>query len=95
MTGALEAQIERFAPGFRDLILARSTRNSVQYEAYNPNIIGGDIGGGGFGLKKVMQLGAKRPYTLGQGMFMCSSATPPGAGIHGMCGFYAARAALA
>ena len=94
MTGPIEAQIERFAPGFRDLILERSTRNSVQYEAYNPNIVGGDIGGGGFGLKKVMQLGAKRPYTLGQGVFMCSSATPPGAGIHGMCGYYAARAAL-
>ena len=94
MTAAIEAQIERFAPGFHDLILGRSTRNSVQYEVYNPNIIGGDIGGGGFGLKKVMQLGAKRPYTLGGGVFLCSGATPPGAGIHGMCGYYAARAAL-
>jgi phytoene dehydrogenase-like protein len=94
MTGAIESQIERFAPGFRDLILGRATRGSVEYEAYNPNIVGGDIGGGGFGLKKVMQMGSKRPYTLGEGLFMCSAATPPGAGVHGMCGYYAVRAAL-
>ena len=94
MTEAIESQIERFAPGFRDLILGRATRGSVEYEAYNPNIVGGDIGGGGFGLKKVMQMGSRRPYTLGEGLFMCSAATPPGAGVHGMCGYYAARAAL-
>ena len=94
MTGPIEAQIERFAPGFRDLVLERHTRNSLEFEAYNPNYVGGDIGGGGFGLKKVLQLGSKRPYSLGGGVFLCSSATPPGAGAHGMCGYYAARAAI-
>ncbi len=94
VTGAIEAQIERFAPGFRDLILGRHTRSAAAYETYNPNYVGGDIGGGGFGLKKILQMGSKRPYTLGDGVFLCSSATPPGAGVHGMCGYYAARAAL-
>jgi phytoene dehydrogenase-like protein len=94
VTDAIEAQIERFAPGFRDLILGRSTRNAAEYQAYNPNNVGGDIGGGGFGIGKVLQMGTKRPYTLGGGVFLCSSATPPGAGVHGMCGYHAARAAL-
>ncbi|MFQ5522275.1 MAG: phytoene desaturase family protein [Acidimicrobiia bacterium] len=95
MTAAIESQIERLAPGFRDLILARHTRSAVEYQDYNPNYVGGDIGGGAFGLKKILQLGAKRPYILGDGIFLCSSATPPGAGVHGMCGYHAARAALA
>ena len=94
MTEAIERQIERFAPGFKDIILERSTRNAVQYQSYNPNYMGGDIGGGGFSLKKIMQMGAKRPYQLGDGVYLCSSATPPGAGVHGMCGYHAARAAL-
>ncbi len=94
MTESIESQIERFAPGFRDLILDRSTRNSTEYEKYNPNYIGGDIGGGRFGLRKLLQLGDKRPYRLGDGVYLCSSAVPPGAGVHGMCGYYAARAAL-
>lgn len=94
MTERIEAQIERFAPGFRDLILARSTRSSLEFEAYNPNFIGGDIGGGVFGLRKVLQIGDSRPYRLGEDLYLCSSATPPGAGVHGMCGYYAARAAL-
>ena len=94
MTDAIESQIERFAPGFKDLILQRTHRTSVEYQVYNPNYVGGDIGGGGFGLKKIMQMGAKRPYTLGDGIFLCSAAVPPGAGVHGMCGYYAARAAL-
>ena len=93
-TEAIENQIERFAPGFKDVILKRHTRNAVEYQMYNPNYIGGDIGGGGFGLKKLMQMGVKRPYTLGGGVFLCSAATPPGAGVHGMCGYFAARAAL-
>jgi phytoene dehydrogenase-like protein len=93
MTEAIASQIERFAPGFRDLILAKHTRHAQDYEAYNPNYVGGDIGGGAFGLKKIMQLGKKRPYALGGGVFLCSSATPPGAGVHGMCGYHAARAA--
>lgn len=94
MTEAIEAQIERFAPGFRDLIAARATRSPGQHESYNGNLVGGDIGGGRFGPWKVLQLGDRRPYDLGGGVFLCSSAVPPGAGVHGMCGYVAARAAL-
>ncbi|MGH8914645.1 MAG: phytoene desaturase family protein [Acidimicrobiia bacterium] len=94
MTDAIEAQVERFAPGFRDLIIGRHTMNAGQFEAHNPNYIRGDIAGGGFGPKKVFQLGATAPYRIGDGLYLCSSATPPGAGVHGMCGYYAARAAL-
>jgi phytoene dehydrogenase-like protein len=94
MTEAIENQIERFAPGFRDLILARSSRTSMDYQAYNPNYIGGDIGGGRYGLRKVLQIGTKAPYHLGGNVYLCSSATPPGAGVHGMCGYHAVRAAL-
>ncbi len=94
MTSAIEAQLERFAPGFKDLILERHTMNAGQFEAHNPNYIRGDIAGGGFGVKKVFQLGSTAPYRLGDGLYLCSSATPPGAGVHGMCGYYAARAAL-
>ncbi len=94
MTERIETQIARFAPGFRDLILDRKTTNPAEYEAYNPNLIGGDIGGGRFGVRKVLQIGAKRPFDLGGGIFLCSSAVPPGAGVHGMCGYNAVRAAL-
>ncbi len=94
MTSAIEAQLERFAPGFKDLILERHTMDAGQFEAHNPNYIKGDIAGGGFGVKKVFQLGSTAPYRLGDGLYLCSSATPPGAGVHGMCGYYAARAAL-
>lgn len=94
MTDPIEAQIERFAPGFRDLILGRSTMTSAEYQAYNPNLIGGDIGGGRFGVGKILQIGERRPYDLGGGVFLCSSAVPPGAGVHGMCGHNAAMAAL-
>lgn len=94
MTNAIEAQIERFAPGFKDLILQRHTMNASALEAHNPNYVRGDIAGGGFGVKKVFQLGASNPYHIGDRVFLCSSATPPGAGVHGMCGYYAAKAAL-
>jgi len=94
MTEAIENQIERFAPGFRDLVLKRSTRSSMEYQAYNPNYIGGDIGGGQYGLRKLLQIGNKAPYHLGGDVYLCSSATPPGAGVHGMCGYHAVRAAL-
>jgi phytoene dehydrogenase-like protein len=94
MTNAIEAQVERFAPGFRDLILARHTMTTEALEAHNPNYIGGDIAGGGFGLRKVFQLGSSRPYRFGDRLYLCSSATPPGAGVHGMCGYYAAKAVL-
>lgn len=95
MTRAIEDQVERFAPGFRDRILQRSTRRSTDYEEYNANYIGGDIGGGQYGLGKVLQVGARAPYDLGGGVYLCSAAVPPGAGVHGMCGYHAVRAALA
>jgi phytoene dehydrogenase-like protein len=96
MTTAIEAQVERFAPGFRDLILARHTFNAQQMEAYNPNYIGGDINGG---VQDLIQHFARpvlyRPYaTPAQGVYLCSSSTPPGGGVHGMCGYHAALTAL-
>lgn len=94
MTDAIESQVERFAPGFKDIILERSARGAMAYQAYNPNYLGGDIGGGRYGLKKVLQVGNKAPYHLGGDVYLCSSATPPGAGVHGMCGYHAVRAAL-
>jgi phytoene dehydrogenase-like protein len=94
MTTAIESQIERFAPGFKDLILDRHVMGASDFESHNPNCISGDIAGGGFGFKKVFQLGSSAPYRIGDGLYLCSSATPPGAGVHGMCGYYAARAAL-
>jgi phytoene dehydrogenase-like protein len=98
MSGRIEAQIERFAPGFRDLILARSVRTAADLERYNPGYVGGDIGGGAATLRQVL-LGPARawqPYESGlPGVYLCSAATPPGAGVHGRCGEGAARAALA
>ena len=95
MTDPIEGQIERFAPGFKDLILARTTRGPAEFQTYNPNYLGGDIGGGRYGLTKVLQIGARSPYSLGGDVYLCSSATPPGAGVHGMCGYHAVRASLA
>ncbi len=95
MTEAMEAQVERFAPGFRDLILARHALDGAGMEQHNPNNIGGDIAGGAFSLRRVVRMGASRSYRVGDRVFLCSSATPPGAGVHGMCGYHAARAALA
>ena len=94
MTETIETQVERFAPGFRDVILARSTLDTAQLELHNPNYVGGDIAGGGFGMKKVFQIGSKSPYEIGEGVYLCSASTPPGAGVHGMCGYHAAMAAL-
>jgi phytoene dehydrogenase-like protein len=97
MTEAIEGQIERFAPGFRDCILKRSTHNTVEMQRYNANYIGGDINGGVQDWRQtwtrpVLSL---TPYaTPLQGVYLCSSSTPPGGGVHGMCGHYAARAAL-
>jgi phytoene dehydrogenase-like protein len=94
MTDAIERQIERFAPGFRDRILARHTMGTAAFNEHNPNYVNGDIAGGAFSLRKTFQFGGSRPYRIGDGLFLCSSATPPGAGVHGMCGYHAARAAL-
>jgi phytoene dehydrogenase-like protein len=98
MTDAIEKQVERFAPGFRDIILKRNVMNTVQMEAYNSNYIGGDINGGAFTLSQLFTRPALRfsPYrTSSKGMYICSSSTPPGGGVHGMCGYHAAKRALA
>jgi phytoene dehydrogenase-like protein len=91
----IEQQVERFAPGFRDLILARSVLTPVELEAHNPNLIGGDIGGGSPELGQLfLRPTASRHRTPLPGVYLCSSSTPPGPGVHGMCGYYAAEAAL-
>ncbi|HUZ37715.1 MAG TPA: NAD(P)/FAD-dependent oxidoreductase [Streptosporangiaceae bacterium] len=98
MSGRIEAQIERFAPGFRDLILARSVRTAADIEAYNPNYVGGDINSGAGTLLQTVFRPTPRwnPYrTSLPGVYLCSASTPPGGGVHGMCGAGAARAALA
>ncbi|MDR8394012.1 NAD(P)/FAD-dependent oxidoreductase [Aliifodinibius sp. S!AR15-10] len=97
MTRAIENQIERFAPGFRDLIIEHHTMNTEQMHNYNANYIGGDINGG---LQDITQLftrpaGVFNPYHIPQtSYYICSSSTPPGGGVHGMCGYHAAQAAL-
>jgi phytoene dehydrogenase-like protein len=96
-TDAIEQQIERFAPGFRERILARHTMNTNELEAYNPNYIGGDINGGIIDIGQLFTRPAIRysPYrTSAKGMYICSSSTPPGGGVHGMCGFHAAQRVL-
>jgi phytoene dehydrogenase-like protein len=97
MTERIEQQIERFAPGFRDLILARHTMSPADVEQRNANMIGGDICGGGNQLRQLVFRPTRRwnPYTTpNPRLFLCSSSTPPGAGVHGMCGFWAAASAL-
>jgi phytoene dehydrogenase-like protein len=97
MTERIERQIERFAPGFRDVILARHAITPAALEAHNPNMIGGDIGGGANTLRQFLLRPAPRwnPYTTSnQRLFLCSSSTPPGGGVHGMCGYWAARTVL-
>lgn len=97
MTEAIENQVERFAPGFKDTILAKHTINTVQMEIYNANYIGGDINGGAFDITQLFTRPALRlsPYkTSAKGIYICSSSTPPGGGVHGMCGYYAAKKAL-
>jgi phytoene dehydrogenase-like protein len=97
MTEAIEKQIERFAPGFRDRILARHTMNTAAMEQYNPNYVGGDINGGVIDLGQLFSRPALRfsPYrTSARGLYICSSSTPPGGGVHGQCGYHAAKRAL-
>jgi phytoene dehydrogenase-like protein len=97
MAEAIEAQVERFAPGFRELILARSARGPRELEASNPNLVGGDLNGGAMDLRQLYARPVLRavPYrTPLRGVYLCSAATPPGGGVHGMCGFAAARVAL-
>jgi phytoene dehydrogenase-like protein len=97
MTERIETQIESAAPGFKDCIVARHTMNPAQFESHNPNYVGGDIAGG---LTNLWQIVARptlalSPYrTPVKGLYICSSSTPPGGGVHGMCGYHAARVAL-
>jgi phytoene dehydrogenase-like protein len=95
-TTRIEAQIERFAPGFRELVLARSVMPPARLEALNPNCVGGDISGGVFDLRRLFASALPPgPYrTPLRGVYLCSASTPPGGGVHGLCGHHAARAAL-
>jgi phytoene dehydrogenase-like protein len=97
MTERIESQIDRFAPGFRDLILDRTTTTASATEAHNPNYVGGDINGGASTLRQTVFRPTVRwnPYKTGlEGIYLCSASTPPGGGVHGMCGYGAARTAL-
>jgi phytoene dehydrogenase-like protein len=95
MTERIEAQVERFAPGFRDCILARAVRPPLTIASENANLVGGDVGGGSNAFMNLVFRPTWRRYaTPVPGVFLCSAATPPGAGVHGMCGYHAARAAL-
>ncbi len=94
-TDRIERQVERFAPGFRDLILARHVMDPAAFEAHNPNLVGGDVTGGSPTLIQTLARPTWRQYrTPAAGLYLCSASTPPGGGVHGMCGFHAARAAL-
>ena len=97
MTAVIENQVERFAPGFKDTILAKHTMNTMEMEAYNPNYIGGDINGGVIDIGQLFTRPVLRwsPYkTSAKGLYICSSSTPPGGGVHGMCGYNAAKEVL-
>ena len=95
MTERIEAQVERFAPGFRDRILAKAT-HSAQLEAYDANYVDGDINAGIFDIRQMLfrPVVSLDPYRAGPGIYLCSSSTPPGGGVHGMGGYHAARSAL-
>ena len=95
MAARIEAQIERFAPGFRDTVLARSVAGPAELERRNPNLIGGDINGGAPTLSQLFLRPTLKLYsTSAPGLYLCSASTPPGGGVHGMCGYFAARQAL-
>ena len=97
MTQRIEKQVERFAPGFRERILARHVFDTRKLEEYNPNYIGGDINAGAIDVTQLFTRPALRmsPYrTSARGIYICSASTPPGGGVHGMCGYYAAHRAL-
>jgi phytoene dehydrogenase-like protein len=97
MTATIEKQIERFAPGFRDRIIGRHVMNTADFESYNSNYIGGDINGGRQDITQLFTRPVLKlsPYrTSAKGLYICSSSTPPGGGVHGMCGYHAAKTAL-
>jgi phytoene dehydrogenase-like protein len=95
MTERMEAQLERFAPGFRECVLARNVMGPAKLERMDANLVGGDINGGELSMRQL----ALRPalgnyYTGTKNLYLCSSSTPPSGGVHGMCGYHAARMAL-
>jgi phytoene dehydrogenase-like protein len=97
MTEAIERQLERFAPGFRDIVLARHTMDAPEVEAYNPSYVGGDINSGAADLRQLVRRPSLRwvpSTTPNPRLMLCGASTPPGGGVHGICGFAAARAAL-
>jgi phytoene dehydrogenase-like protein len=96
MTSAIEAQVERFAPGFRECILARHTMGPEELERHNANLVGGDIVGGAPDVRQLFLRPTSSLYrTPDRNLYLCSASTPPGGGVHGMCGYWAARAAMA
>jgi phytoene dehydrogenase-like protein len=96
MLGRVEAQIERFAPGFRDCILARRVFSAAALQRMDENLVGGDISGGALDIRQFLFRPTWRHYaTSARDIYICSSSTPPGGGVHGMCGYHAARLALA
>jgi phytoene dehydrogenase-like protein len=95
MADSIEKQIERFAPGFRDMIIRRSIMSPLELEKRNANLVGGDINGGAASLGQLFFRPTARMYgTSLKGLYICSASTPPGGGVHGMCGYFAARKAL-
>jgi phytoene dehydrogenase-like protein len=97
MTEAIERQLERFAPGFRDIVLARHTMDAPEVEAYNPSYVGGDINSGAADLRQLVRRPSLRwapSTTPNPRLLLCGASTPPGGGVHGICGYAAARAAL-
>jgi phytoene dehydrogenase-like protein len=96
MLKKLEDQVERFAPGFRECILARRVFSPAELESMDANLVGGDIGGGAMDLRQIVFRPTWRSYaTSARDLYICSSSTPPGGGVHGMCGYHAAKMALA
>jgi phytoene dehydrogenase-like protein len=96
MLSRVEDQIERFAPGFREIVLARHVLSPTALELMDANLVGGDIAGGVIDLRQMLFRPTRRLYeTSARGVYLCSSSTPPGGGVHGMCGFHAAKRALA
>jgi phytoene dehydrogenase-like protein len=95
MLPRIERQIERFAPGFRDRVLARHVMTPADLERHNPNFVGGDIASGVMDLGQTFTRPTWREYSTPlPGVYLCSAATPPGVGVHGMCGYFAATRAL-
>jgi phytoene dehydrogenase-like protein len=90
MTHAIEAQVQRFAPGFRDVVLGRSAMGPRALEAHDRNLVGGDVNGGELSFRGLV----RGHRTRRRGVYLCSASTAPGGGVHGLCGLLAARKAL-